>query len=240
MVWNVKNGAPRCVEVLEGHASRIFAGATDGSKFVWTGGWDKTIIAWNFSTHKFICSMEAKHDDAIAVLLWINNVGMTREKLLVSGSWDGRIVLWKDLGVPVPSEVKLAKSVSDHWGAASASPGSTRSMSSADAKASLVDSFGRGLKLLGRSPSKGTLPSVSQESPRAGVMSRLSRKPSRSMLPEVTGGTSPGNKESNAGSRHGSVSTPRGEAVVVAAVASGQLSKKSSKEVSDQQDVVRK
>ncbi len=181
VVWGVKNGTPRCLEVLEGHASRIFAAATDGSKFVWTGGWDKTIISWSFATHKFISSMEAKHDDAIAVLLWIGCCGDLRDKFLVSGSWDGKIVLWKDaVAAKKPQlDVKVSKSVSDHWGPGGASEQRPQS-------ASGFENFGKGLKLLSRSPSKGLLPTASspQESPRS-VMSRLTRKTSRSTLPEV-------------------------------------------------------
>lgn len=196
VVWSVKGGVPSCLEVLEGHASRIFACATDGGKFVWTGGWDKTIIAWNYFTRKFVGSMEAKHDDAISVLLWNGSVGMAREQLLISGSWDGKIVLWKQRsGSSSSLPLKMSKSVSDHWGEA------TTASSAPEEKSSSLESFGKvsysclccllgvvlmfffqGLKLLSRSSSRNSLTTEgSQESPR-GVMSLLTRKPSRADL----------------------------------------------------------
>ncbi len=172
MIWTVKGGVPRCLDVLQGHASRIFAATTDGSKFVWTAGWDKTIIVWNWATHKFTKSMEVRHDDAISVLVWVGKVGMAKEDMLISGSWDGRIILWvsraEEEGKAV---VKVSKSVSDHWGGVVlgqnvadhwglAPPPVAKDVANASSpEEAAVDNIGKGLRMLGRSPSRSSLPS---------------------------------------------------------------------------------
>ena len=178
MVWTVRGGVPRCVDVLQGHASRIFAGTTDGSKFVWTGGWDKSILVWNWATHTFVKAMEVRHEDAISVLVWVGKVGPAREDMLISGSWDGRIILWvNSVDVEKPrGSVKVSKSVSDHWQpvvlgqsvadhwGVSASPVSYSAPNSPPDEG-VVDTIGKGLRLLGKSPSRSTLLAPSEPSP---------------------------------------------------------------------------
>ncbi len=196
MVWTVKGGVPRCVDVLQGHASRIFAATTDGSKFVWTAGWDKTILVWNWATHTFVKSMEVRHEDAISVLVWVGKVGVAREDVLISGSWDGRIILWTNAeeGEKPKGSVKVSKSVSDHWKppvvlgqnvadhwGVGTSPTST-SLPSSPPDEGVVDTIGRGLRLLGKSPSRGTLLAPSEPSPSSprGGTSSASNSPSLS------------------------------------------------------------
>jgi serine/threonine protein kinase/WD40 repeat protein/GTPase SAR1 family protein len=166
MVWTCKGGVPTCIQVLEGHSSRVFTGATDDTQFVWTGSWDKSIIAWNFKTRNFVKQMEIHHDDAVSALLWVKRA---HDNALVSGSWDGKIVMW--LGQREASEAKLNPSVGVHWGEAQKT------------KPKDVDRFAKGLKFIGRSQSKtslsgGTSSSVSpSDSPRG---TKLMESPRRS------------------------------------------------------------
>jgi hypothetical protein len=146
--------------------------------------------------------MEAKHDDAISVLLWLRS-GM--EKLLISASWDGKIAIWKQSHIePVQKEVKVSNSVSDHWGEVklsksvsdhwggversnSPSPVATTTAISSEDKTGLVESFGRGLKMLSRSPSRNSLhqlPNAPLESPGSGGLARKGSFKQRSSFSE--------------------------------------------------------
>jgi WD40 repeat protein len=166
---------------------------------VWTAGWDKTILVWNWATHTFVKTMDVRHEDAISVLVWVGKVGAAREDLLISGSWDGRIILWSssaEEGEKSKAPVRVSKSVSDHWQPVVlgqnvadhwgvTSPPRSNSLPNSPPDEGMVDTIGRGLRLLGKSPSRNTM-SVLPPMEASPSSPRLSANSSPSMSNHLT------------------------------------------------------
>jgi serine/threonine protein kinase/WD40 repeat protein len=85
----------QCLNVLEGHTGRVFTLLAEGDQYVWSAGWDTSLIVWNAQTRVFAIEHRDSHSDAVSTLCLVRGrTKTTRAPRLCAGSWDKLISVW--------------------------------------------------------------------------------------------------------------------------------------------------
>jgi small GTP-binding protein len=107
--WSASSG--ECLRVLEGHTGRVFALLAEGNRFMWSAGWDTTLVVWNAETFEFAQEHIERHTDAVGSLLLVDH--SAKQPQIWSGSWDRTICLWSPR-VPIDVFVADKKAAADN------------------------------------------------------------------------------------------------------------------------------
>eukprot|EP00007_Cunea_sp_BSH-02190019_P005553 CAMPEP_0174232408 /NCGR_PEP_ID=MMETSP0417-20130205/2700_1 /TAXON_ID=242541 /ORGANISM="Mayorella sp, Strain BSH-02190019" /LENGTH=2427 /DNA_ID=CAMNT_0015310457 /DNA_START=88 /DNA_END=7371 /DNA_ORIENTATION=+ len=92
-VWDQRTA--ECLNVLEGHTGRVFTLLAEGDQYVWSAGWDTSLIVWNAQTRVFATEHRESHSDAVSALCMVRGRSLTtRVPRICAASWDKLISMW--------------------------------------------------------------------------------------------------------------------------------------------------